>query len=62
MKKNYTISYNLKEAYNHVLVHLTMQDLLVIKYQNLLYKTFRSEQCSKSVHSNNKENYSRHGE
>jgi hypothetical protein len=38
MKNNYAISYNLKEAYNHVPVHPTMQDLLVIQYQGRLYK------------------------
>jgi hypothetical protein len=30
MKNYYAISYNLKETYNHVPMHLTMQDLLVI--------------------------------
>jgi hypothetical protein len=38
MKNDYAISYNLKEVYNHVPVHPTMQDLLVIQYQSQLYK------------------------
>jgi hypothetical protein len=38
MKNDFAISYNLKEAYNHVPVHLAMQDLLGIQYQGHLYK------------------------
>jgi hypothetical protein len=32
MKRDYLIPYNLKEAYNNVPVHPTMQDLLAINY------------------------------
>jgi hypothetical protein len=38
MKNDFAISYDLKEAYNHVPVHPTMQDLLGIQYQGHLYK------------------------
>jgi hypothetical protein len=38
MKNDFAISYNLKEAYNHVPVHPTMQNLLGIQYQGCLYK------------------------
>jgi hypothetical protein len=38
VKNNYEISYNLKKAYNHILVYPTMQDLLVIQYRAQLYK------------------------
>jgi hypothetical protein len=38
IKNHYAISYDLKKMYNHVLVHPTMQDLLVIQYQGRLYK------------------------
>jgi hypothetical protein len=33
MKNDFAISYDLKEAYNNVPVHPTMQDLLGIQYQ-----------------------------
>jgi hypothetical protein len=38
MKNYFAVSYDLKEAYNHILVHPTMQDLLGILYQSCLYK------------------------
>jgi hypothetical protein len=38
MKNDFAISYDLKEAYNYVPVHPTMQDLLGIQYQGCLYK------------------------
>jgi hypothetical protein len=38
MKNDFAISYDLKEAYNHIPVHPTMQDLLGIQYQGRLYK------------------------
>jgi hypothetical protein len=38
MKNNFAISYNLKEAYNHVPVHPKMQGLLGLQYQGRLYK------------------------
>jgi hypothetical protein len=38
MKNNHIILCNLKKAHNHILVHPTKQDLLIIKYQNRLYK------------------------
>jgi hypothetical protein len=46
MKNDYMISYDLKEAYNHVPVHPPMQDLLVTKYQNRSYKYQRMSFCS----------------
>jgi hypothetical protein len=38
MKNDFAISYDLRETYNHVPVHPTMQDLLGIQYQGRLYK------------------------
>jgi hypothetical protein len=38
MKKDFAISHDLKEAYNHVPLHPTMQGLLGIQYRGRLYK------------------------
>jgi hypothetical protein len=33
---DYPVAYNLKEAYNHILVHPSMRDLLGIMYKGVL--------------------------
>jgi hypothetical protein len=37
-KNNYVIRFNLKEAYNHVLVHVSMQPLLELSWRSKCYK------------------------
>jgi hypothetical protein len=38
MKNDHAILYHLKKMYNHISMHPTTQDLLVIQYQGQLYK------------------------
>jgi hypothetical protein len=53
MRNDFAISYDLKEVYNHIPVHPTMQDLLGIQYQGLLYKYQGMPFGLKGIHSNN---------
>jgi hypothetical protein len=53
MKNNFVISYNLKEAYNHVLVHPTMQDTISMSIIQIPKDAFWPEQHPESIHSNN---------
>jgi hypothetical protein len=48
-RNNFAISFDLKEAYNHVPVHPAFQNLLVYISGN----AFWPEPCPKSIHSNN---------
>jgi hypothetical protein len=58
MKNDYAISYDLKEAYNHVPVHPTMQDTISKSIIQIPRNAFWSEQHTKSIHSNNEEDNS----
>jgi hypothetical protein len=55
-KNNFAILFDLKEAYNHVPVHPTFQNLLRIIHGNYIYisgNSFRPEQCPMGIHPNN---------
>jgi hypothetical protein len=58
MKNDFTISYNLKEAYNHVPVHPTMHDTISGSFIQVSGNALRTKQCTKSIHTNNEKSNS----
>jgi hypothetical protein len=52
-RNNFAISFDLKEAYNHVSVHPTFQNLLGIQFMGTTYTYRGIPLCSESFYSNN---------
>jgi hypothetical protein len=52
-KNKFAISFDLKEFYNHIPVHPTLQNTIYVNYLHISGDSLKPQQCPPSIYSNN---------